>query len=37
MALNLELSPLARVVDSLAGSATPSQWLYQTAVAAIGM
>jgi small-conductance mechanosensitive channel len=37
MALNLDLSPLARAVDSLAGSATPSQWLAQVAVAAIGI
>lgn len=37
MALNLDLSPLARTVEAVAGSATPAEWMYQIGVAAAGI
>ncbi len=37
MALNLDLSPLARTVEAIAGKATPAEWAYQIGVAAAGI
>lgn len=37
MALSVDLSPLARFVQALAGNATPTEWMYQLALAAGGV
>ncbi len=37
MALKLDLSPLARTVEAIAGSATPAEWMYEIGVAAVGV
>jgi small-conductance mechanosensitive channel len=37
MALNIDLSPLARVVESFSGGATHAELLYEAGVAAIGL
>jgi hypothetical protein len=34
MALGLDISPLARVVEALAGETTPGEWISQLAIAA---